>query len=164
MRTMAAPVSAMPDLAAALRCWFAVRHACPSRSKALWALPGERPSTRTAHTVTCWLYAAMAATWAAHPAAGQYTSHSIRAGVASAMSATLLPQPAIRRHGGCAADFAVVHDYIEPTVHDSLAARTFFTWLRPGPMCKKGQDRKGYTPAAPRQSNKSTRRAMTRLA
>jgi hypothetical protein len=63
------------------------------------------------------------------PPGFKWTSHSLRKGAASAANSINVVLTKIRYMGGWAKDSNVVHDYIDPTMAPSPAARVFFGHL-----------------------------------
>lgn len=134
-RVVSAPVRAAVPLHVAVSLWRALRlraGASTSPTGHFWALPGEAPQHWTAaNTVTDWVQTATRAVGYTLPAGAQYSSHSLRGGMASSANSVGVPLAQIRSLGGWAADSAVVHDYIDPSVRPTPQARAIFDWLRP---------------------------------
>lgn len=66
------------------------------------------------------------------PAGASYTSHSLRAGAATAALSIGVPEVIICRLGGWVDGSRSVHRYLDPTVPPDDAAFLFFGWLLPG--------------------------------
>ena len=133
-RVITLPQSDLPQaLTASLRVWAGLRQGQAAAATDLWWDVAAQPAGAkwTAATVTEWLRLSLDLQDAAPSADGQYSSHSLRKGAASALNAIGVTLPVIRAHGGWAADSAVVLDYIDPAVRPCAAARAFFGWLAP---------------------------------
>lgn len=126
------PVEAHPRLAALLRAWRSIqRRQLPGAGAGapFWLLPGEQASSWTAATLTAWLHQACRAVGCSPPPGLSFSSHSLRKGAATHMSAVGVSLPIIRFFGGWARDSSVVLDYIDPAALPSPAAFELFGWL-----------------------------------
>jgi hypothetical protein len=129
------PATAIPMMAALLTKYIQGRLLLASTGRhpvpaALWALhPGESPASWTASTLSDWLAVSCSLVNHMPPPGFKWTSHSLRKGAASAANSINVVLTKIRYMGGWAKDSNVVHDYIDPTMAPSPAARVFFGHL-----------------------------------
>ena len=126
------PVAAQPQLAALLQQWQALQDSLWPASdprRRLWLLPEESSQRWTAATLSAWILQACTLVGCSPPPGLKWTSHSLRKGAATHMSAVGVPLPTIRFWGGWARDSSVVLHYIDPTALPSPAALRLFGWL-----------------------------------
>ena len=126
------PVAAHPQMAALLQQWQAIQATLwPAKNprRRFWLLPEEAQQRWTADTLTAWLQQACTLVHCSPPPGLKWTSHSLRKGAATYMSAVGVPLPTIRFWGGWARDSSVVLHYIDPTALPSDAAFQLFGWL-----------------------------------
>jgi hypothetical protein len=125
-RTITFPPGAIPGLAELLGRWEAVRGW--SASPSYFGFDCDRRAFASSQ-IDAWLQLILGHLGEQPPAGEAWSGHSLRKGAASGAGAVDVALFRICFMGGWSVRSAAVHDYVDPTCPDSLAARRFFGWL-----------------------------------